>query len=71
MHPGIGVKLFRLIMRIIAGRAGGIHLKVPAMVARPTADRVREALFSMLGDLVQEAGCWISLQVPVLWAWSA
>lgn len=42
-------------MRIISGRAGGIHLKVPAMVARPTADRVREALFSMLGDLVDGA----------------
>lgn len=42
-------------MRIISGRAGGIHLKVPALVARPTADRVREALFSMLGDLVEDA----------------
>jgi 16S rRNA (guanine966-N2)-methyltransferase len=42
-------------MRIIAGRAGGIHLKVPALVARPTADRVREALFSMLGEAVDGA----------------
>lgn len=42
-------------MRIISGTAGGIHLKVPPLVARPTADRVREALFSMLGELVDGA----------------
>jgi len=35
-------------MRIIAGTAGGHTLKVPPMVTRPTSDRVREALFSML-----------------------
>jgi|JI10StandDraft_1071094.scaffolds.fasta_scaffold325210_2 16S rRNA (guanine966-N2)-methyltransferase len=39
-------------MRIIAGSAGGIPIKVPADITRPTTDRVREALFSMLGDLV-------------------
>lgn len=37
-------------MRIIAGRAGGIPLKSPPAETRPTADRVREAVFSMLGD---------------------
>jgi 16S rRNA (guanine966-N2)-methyltransferase len=42
-------------MRIIAGRAGGITLKVPPVVARPTADRVREALFSMLSDVLEDA----------------
>jgi 16S rRNA (guanine966-N2)-methyltransferase len=42
-------------MRIISGTAGGIPLKVPAAVARPTVDRVREALFSMLGDAVTDA----------------
>lgn len=42
-------------MRIISGTAGGIPLKVPAAVTRPTADRVREALFSMLGDVVENA----------------
>ncbi len=42
-------------MRIIAGRAGGITLKVPPVVARPTADRVREALFSMLSDVLEGA----------------
>lgn len=36
-------------MRIISGSAGGIPIKVPPVVARPTTDRVREAVFSMLG----------------------
>jgi 16S rRNA (guanine966-N2)-methyltransferase len=34
--------------RIIAGRAGGRRLQVPARGTRPTSDRVREALFSAL-----------------------
>jgi 16S rRNA (guanine966-N2)-methyltransferase len=39
-------------MRVIAGRLGGRRLRAPAGAAvRPTADRVREALFSMLGDV--------------------
>jgi 16S rRNA (guanine966-N2)-methyltransferase len=39
-------------MRVIAGRHGGRRLQAPAGTAtRPTADRVREALFSVLGDL--------------------
>jgi len=42
-------------MRIIAGRAGGITIKAPAAATRPTSDRVREALFSMLGELVPGA----------------
>ncbi len=37
-------------MRIIAGSAGGTPLKVPAEGSRPTSDRVREALFSILGE---------------------
>ena len=39
-------------MRIIAGTAGGIRLQVPGAVARPTSDRVREAIFSILGERV-------------------
>ena len=39
----------REAMRVIAGTAGGIPIKVPPLVARPTTDRVREAMFSMLG----------------------
>ena len=36
-------------MRVIAGKAKGIILKTPdGMLTRPTADRVKEALFSIL-----------------------
>lgn len=35
-------------MRIIAGTAGSIPIKVPKSLTRPTADRVREAVFSSL-----------------------
>jgi 16S rRNA (guanine966-N2)-methyltransferase len=42
-------------MRIIAGTAGGIPLKAPQGDTRPTTDRVREALFSMLADQVEDA----------------
>ncbi|HEY1834092.1 MAG TPA: 16S rRNA (guanine(966)-N(2))-methyltransferase RsmD [Solirubrobacteraceae bacterium] len=39
-------------MRIIAGELGGRRLKAPAgRGTRPTAERVREALFAMLGAL--------------------
>jgi 16S rRNA (guanine(966)-N(2))-methyltransferase RsmD len=39
-------------MRVIAGEYGGRELRVPAgRATRPTSDRVREALFSILGDL--------------------
>lgn len=39
-------------MRIIAGRWGGRVLEAPrGRETRPTPDRVREALFSILGDL--------------------
>ena len=39
-------------MRVVAGRYGGRTLKAPrGSDVRPTADRVREALFSILGPL--------------------
>jgi 16S rRNA (guanine966-N2)-methyltransferase len=39
-------------MRVIAGSLGGRRLVAPrGMATRPTSDRVREALFSMLGDV--------------------
>jgi 16S rRNA (guanine966-N2)-methyltransferase len=39
-------------MRVIAGRLGGRRLRAPpGRLTRPTSDRVREALFSMLGEL--------------------
>ena len=43
-------------MRVIAGRYGGRRLRAPAGAAtRPTTDRVREALFSILGARVEGA----------------
>jgi 16S rRNA (guanine966-N2)-methyltransferase len=40
-------------MRVVAGRLGGRRLASPPAGAdvRPTADRVREAIFSILGDI--------------------
>jgi 16S rRNA (guanine966-N2)-methyltransferase len=39
-------------MRVVAGRYGGRTLKAPrGRDVRPTADRVREALFSILGPI--------------------
>jgi 16S rRNA (guanine966-N2)-methyltransferase len=39
-------------MRVIGGRYGGRRLRAPGgRTTRPTAERVREAVFSMLGDL--------------------
>ena len=39
-------------MRIVAGRFGGRRIATPSgQQTRPTSDRVREALFSMLGPL--------------------
>jgi 16S rRNA (guanine966-N2)-methyltransferase len=43
---------FPPLMRVIAGSAGGIRLKIPPHDLRPTMDMVREAAFSALGDLV-------------------
>ena len=42
-------------MRIVAGSAGGIPLIPPPTPVRPTMDRVREAVFSSLGDAVPGA----------------
>jgi 16S rRNA (guanine966-N2)-methyltransferase len=43
-------------MRVIAGRYGGLRLQAPKGDAtRPTSDRVREALFSILGSRVEGA----------------
>jgi 16S rRNA (guanine966-N2)-methyltransferase len=42
-------------MRIIAGSAGRIAIKVPPAVARPTTDFVRQAIFSILGERIENA----------------
>ncbi len=45
-----------MALRVIAGTAGGRKLVAPKGGARPTTDRVKEALFSMLGPArLQEA----------------
>ena len=55
-------------MRIIAGEWRGRRLVAPAGIAtRPTADRVREALFSML---VSRIGTFESLRIADLFAGS-
>ena len=38
-------------MRVVAGELRGRRIKAPPGGIRPTADRVREALFSILGDV--------------------
>lgn len=43
-------------MRVITGTARGRNLKAPGgMATRPTADRVKEALFNLLGEKVMDA----------------
>lgn len=42
-------------MRIIAGKAGRIAIKVPSAVARPTTDFVRQAVFNIIGEKVENA----------------
>lgn len=42
-------------MRVIAGSAKGILLKRPTSLVRPTMDRVRAAIFSMLGERIPGA----------------
>ena len=50
-------------MRVITGKARGVQLKTPAgMLTRPTTDRVKEALFSIIhfdipGAKVLDLGC--------------
>jgi 16S rRNA (guanine966-N2)-methyltransferase len=53
---GARVRLGCMGMRVIAGAYGGRTLKAPPGDAtRPTSDRVREALFSILGGRLQGA----------------
>lgn len=42
-------------MRIIAGSAGRLAIKVPSTVTRPTTDFVRQAVFSILGETVENS----------------
>lgn len=42
-------------MRVIAGTAGGLPLKVPRSELRPTMDMVKGAIFDSLADLIPDA----------------
>ena len=42
-------------MRVIAGATGGVPLVSPKNGVRPTMDRVKEAIFSSLGEMVTSA----------------
>lgn len=52
MHATAASSRYRLAVRVIAGELGGRRLQAPrGRATRPTSDRVREALFAMLGEL--------------------
>ncbi|MDR3361132.1 MAG: 16S rRNA (guanine(966)-N(2))-methyltransferase RsmD [Bifidobacteriaceae bacterium] len=56
--------------RIIAGSAGGRVIKTPPSGTRPTTDRVREALFSLLEARLGGRDGWSGLAVADLYAGS-
>jgi len=59
------------VTRIIAGSAKGRRLEVPRSGTRPTADRVREAMFSSIGSwLAADHRPWSSVAVLDLFAGS-
>jgi 16S rRNA (guanine966-N2)-methyltransferase len=48
-------------MRVVAGTAGGRRLRAPAgATTRPTADRVREAMFSMIASRMDLEGAEVA-----------
>ena len=49
-------------MRVITGKARGVQLKTPdGMLTRPTTDRVKEALFSVIQfDIPGAPDSWAS-----------
>ena len=55
-------------MRIIAGEFKGRRLESPADYSvRPTTDKVKEALFSILSQQIWEAVCSICFQGQETW----
>jgi 16S rRNA (guanine966-N2)-methyltransferase len=50
-----------MALRVISGEARGRHLVAPASGARPTADRVKEALFNSLGPARVEGASVLDL----------
>lgn len=51
MTPGRRVRQTYRPMRVIAGKAKGRRLKSPNLGTRPMTDRMKESLFSALGEL--------------------
>lgn len=57
------------VMRVIAGEHKGRALKaVPNQLTRPTTDKVKESLFSVLGPFLMEGNALICLQGAADWA---
>lgn len=56
-------------MRVIAGTAGGLRLRAPRDLSiRPSADRTRETLFSMLESILLRGRPEADVGTPELWA---
>jgi len=53
-------------MRVIAGTAKGVRLTAPRGQTRPTTDRVREAVFSVLADWAGAGGATAETQLAGL-----
>ena len=57
-------------VRVVGGEFGGRRLTVPKdSMVRPTADRVREAWMSILGEELRVPGCSISSPAAARWGW--
>ena len=55
-------------MRVITGKARGVQLKTPeGMLTRPTADRVKEALFSIITLIYPMPRFWTCLEELANW----
>jgi 16S rRNA (guanine966-N2)-methyltransferase len=58
------------VTRIVAGAAGGRTIRVPPAVTRPTSERVREALFSLLESRLGGRDGWAGKTAADLYAGS-
>ena len=55
-------------MRVVAGTAGGLRLRAPRdLPMRPSADRTKEALFSMLESVLLRGRPHADVGIPELW----
>ena len=44
-------------MRVVGGKSGGVPLTVPKRGTRPTSEKVRGALFSIINELIEGSNC--------------